>query len=503
MIGAVPLVPALPGYGTEAIATTHGIFAVASTTAAPIYRSDRALTRVQAIDFDADGDQDLVAIAGGLDDLDVLFRFEPTYTTTPPIEYQLVRYDTLAHPRLMLPGDFDGNHIPDLAYSERTTYGERLLVMYGTHDRPIAPVEMATFRDLIALLPGFLDPTDPSQTLEDLSVLDFDDGASRPLLTLMHGSPQRVLFPAFEPDLVATQAGLAPPFTGVAIGHFGGTGGVADLFSVSKTGSTLKAWLSKATNGAFPIVNGGAVVDVTCATGSESLLCTDSIHFLTWPIDATHDTLIAVDDQNRHAYTFDPAAPAQATSDDTLFALVPPGLAVHSLQRIDLDGDGAPELIAAFGSDPRQRRPSVDGIVVACRVDAAGAVVVGSCTDLGTAIDDSEGAAVCVDAAVGHVAGFQVATDTVAPPAALLLLCHRLLANTTDVFRVDAGGAAVTRLLRISSESVERIFLGDLTGDAVDNLIAVDVAPGTLVPTLTIYSQCTSRDTDEECTVQP
>ena len=110
----------------------------------------------------------------------------------------------------------------------------------------------------------------------------------------------------------------------------------------------------------------------------------------------------------------------------------------------------------------------------------------------------------CVDAAVGHVAGFQVATDTVAPPAALLLLCHRLLANTTDVFRGRRrrrrGHAPLADQAR---ESVERIFLGDLTGDAVDDLIAVDVAPGTLVPTLTIYSQCTSRDTDEECTVQP
>ena len=503
MIGSVLLAPALPGYGAEAIATTHGLFAVASTTAVPVYRSDRALTKVQTIDFDADGDEDIVAISGGLDDLDVLFRFEPTYTTTPPIEFQLVRYNTLAHPRLMLPGDFDGNHIPDLAYSERTTYGERLLVMYGTHDRPIAPVEMATFRDLIALLPGSPDPTDPSQTLEDLSVLDFDDTAQRPLLTLLFGSPQRVLFPAFQPNLMGAQAGALTPFTGVAIGHFGGTGGVADLFAISKIGSAVKAWLSKATDGAFPVVSGGAVIDATCTNGSESPVCSDSVHFLTWTIDATHDKLIAVDDQNRRAYTFDPAAPAQATSDDTLFALVPTGLVVHSLQRIDLDGDGAPELIASFGSDPKLRRPSVEGVVLACHVDAAGAVVAGTCVDLGAAIDDTEGAAVCVDAAVGHVASFQVATDTVAPSAGLLILCHRLLANNSDVFRVDHGGTRLTRLLRISSESVERIFLGDLTGDAVDDLIAVDVAPSTLVPTLTIYSQCTSRDTDEACTVQP
>lgn len=498
MIGSVPLVPALAGYGAEAIATTHGIFAIASTTAAPIYRSDRALTRVQALDFDADGDQDIVAISEGANDLDVLFRFEPTYTTTPPIEYQLVRYETLAHPRLMLPGDFDGNHVTDLVYSERTTYGERLLVMYGTHDRPIAPVEMATFRDLIALLPGFFDPTDPSQTLEDVSVLDFDDSAMRPLLTLMHGSPQRVLFPAFQPDLLAVQP---LPITGVAMGHFGGSGGVADLFSIAKAGSEVKAWLSTATDGAFPIVNGAAVVDTTCTTGSTSPFCSDGIHFLTWTIDAAHDRLIAVDDQNRHAYTFDPSAPAQATSDDTLFSLVPAGLVVHSLHRIDLDGDGAPELVASFGGDPKLRRPSLDGIVLACHVDAAGVLVAGSCVDLSAAIDDTEGAAKCIDAAVGHVSEFQIATDRDPPPVGLLVLCHRLLANTSEVFSI-AGGHA-TRLLRVNSDSVERILLGDVTGDAVDDLIAVDVAPGALVPTLTIYDQCTSRDTDEECSVTP
>lgn len=501
MIGSVPLAPALAGYGSEAIATTHGIFAVSATAAAAIYRSDRALTRVQALDFDGDGDQDLVAIADGADDLDVLFRFEPTYTSTPPPEYQLVRYDTVAQPHLMLPGDFDGNQIPDLAYSERTTYGERFLVMFGTQDRPTAPVEMATFRDLIALLPGAVDPSDPSQTLQDLSVLDYDDVASRPLLTLMHCSPQRVLFPSFQPNLGAAAAGLSPPFTGVAVGHFGGTGGVADLFSVAKTGPAVKAWLSKATDGAFPIVSGGPTVDVTCTSGAESLLCTDSIHFLTWAIDASHDTLIAVDDEHRHANTFDPAAPAQAVSDDTLFALVPAGLVVHSLQRIDLDGDGAPELVASFGADPRLRHPSVAGIVLACHVDAAGVLVAGSCVDLSLGIDDAEGVATCVDAAVGHVTSFQLATEAAAPPPGLLLLCHRILANSSDVFRVD--GAHLTRLLRISSESVERIFLGDLTGDAVDDLIALDVAPGALVPTLTIYGQCTSRDTDQACAVQP
>ena len=71
-------------------------------------------------------------------------------------------------------------------------------------------------------------------------MLDFDDSAMRPLLTLMHGSPQRAPFPAFQPDLLAVQP---LPITGVAMGHFGGSGGVADLFSIAKAGSEVKVWL--------------------------------------------------------------------------------------------------------------------------------------------------------------------------------------------------------------------------------------------------------------------
>src|SRR5206468_1863623 len=146
-----------------------------------------------------------------------------------------------------------------------------------------------------------------------------------------------------------------------------------------------------------------------------------------------------------------------------------------------LDGDGADELVVSFGADPKLRQASLSGTVRACQMDAAGVVVPGSCTDLGDAIDDPEGAAVCVDAAVGRITGYQVGIDAIAPDRALLMLCHRLLANDSDVFRVDHvdGAYHATRLMRINSESVERIFLGDLTGDAVDDLVAIDVAPGT------------------------
>ena len=79
-----------------------------------------------------------------------------------------------------------------------------------------------------------------------------------------------------------------------------------------------------------------------------------------------------------------------------------------------------------------------------------GVLVAGSCVDLSAAIDDTEGAAKCIDAAVGHVSEFQIATDRDPPPVGLLVLCHRLLANTSEVFRIDrrARHAPAPRQLR-------------------------------------------------------
>jgi len=177
------------------------------------------------------------------------------------------------------------------------------------------------------------------------------------------------------------------------------------------------------------------------------------------------------------------------------------------MQRLDLDGDGSAELVVAFGTDPALRAASTKGIVVACQVDAGGGVVVGSCQDLGDAVADGEGGAQCIDAAVAHVTPVQLALGTPAspPPPSLLMLCHRLLAGSSEVFRIshDAAGYHAQRVLRITSTSVERIFTGDLDGDAVDDLVALDVAPGALLPEITIYPQCTSQAIDSECVVAP
>ena len=82
------------------------------------------------------------------------------------------------------------------------------------------------------------------------------------------------------------------------------------------------------------------------------------------------------------------------------------------------------------------------------------------------------------------------------PATELLMVCHRPTPTITQVFRVAWDGSQFTSepVLEVPN-TIVRIFLGDVTGDAVDDLLALDVSAGTLVPELRVYPQCTSRDT--------
>ena len=504
-IGGVPLSPGIAGYAPEALATSYGIYALSGSSALRLYHADRLLDSVRALDIDGDGDLDVAASAAGFDDVDLLYRFHPP---TGFDGFQLVRYDTVAHPRLMFAGDFDGNQIADLAYIERLAYGDRLMVAYGTTDRPLAPIEMATFHDVVSMLPGFLDATDPSGTLGDLTVLDYDPASQRPTMTLLHGSPQRTLVPNFDPRPPPmgppAMTSAAPTFVGVAFGHFGGSGAIADLFSVINDAGAVTTYLSQAADGAFSVVNTAppaATGFAVCGASAVGQLCANRAHYLTWARQAGTDLLIAVEDAFGRASTFDPSAPTALTlTSDLVTGDVPEALSVHSLQRFDVDGDGSDELVAAFGHDLHERIASPVGEVLACRVDAAGVFHAGDCTDLSTAVADADGEAVCVDASAGIVRDYQMGAAGTPPAAQLVIVCHRPQVGKSDVFAIshDEHGFHADRLLRVPA-TVERIFLGDVNGDAAADLLALDVDPLSLVPTLRVYVQCTSRDVEPEC----
>jgi hypothetical protein len=512
-IGGVRLVPALPGYAVDALATSLGVYAIGGN-APRLYRADRALQDVRTIDLDGDGDLDVVATPAGLDDFDLLYRYQPQQGVAQ--SFQLDRYDTLAHASQVVVGDFDGNQIGDIAYTEKLAYGERLMVAYGTRDRPLAPIEMATFHSVLGMISGTLaDSSDPTGTnVLDLGVLDHDTGGTtgngRGLLTLLHGSPQRVMVPYFDPRPNAPLTGPSGRFISAVMGRFGGSGDIADLFGISALGPKLTAYLARATNGAFseaatsPDINGLAVCSRD-ALGS-SLLCAENAHYLTWPLAAGNDVVLAVDDAlPRHAVVFDPGAPAitftpEAVITGTVVDQPLGQLAVHTLAQADVDGDGTPELIASFGAQTQARQESLAGMVVVCKVDATGKVT--ACTDLETAVDTSgpDGPAVCVDAAAGIVTEYQRGGAGPVPTTELMMVCHRPQLRSTQVLRVAWDGSKYTSesVLDVPN-TVERIFLGDVTGDAVADLLALDVAPGTLVPELRVYPQCTSRDTDAGC----
>lgn len=507
-IGGVRLVPALPGYAVDALATSFGVYAIGPTVSR-LYRADRAIQDVLATDLDGDGDLDVVATPVGLDDLDLLYRYQPPPGITQ--SFQLDRFDTLAHASEVVVGDFDGNQIGDIAYTEKLAYGERLLVAYGTRDRPLPPIEMATFHSVLGMISGTLaDSSDPTGTnVLDLGVLDHDGvgDTSRGLLTLLHGSPQRVMVPFFDPRTNAPLTGPTGRFITAVMGRFKGSGDIADLFGVAQLGPKLTQYLAEATNGAF--VDGASSVEAdgltVCASQGtdEAKLCAETAHYLTWPLPSGKDVVLAVDNSlPRHAVMFDPGAPAIAftpegvvtgtVADQPLAQLV-----VHSLAKADVDGDGTPELIASFGSPLQTRAQSPAGMTVVCEVDATGQVT--ACTDLETAID-TEGAlgpAVCVDAAAGIVREYQRGGTGPVPATELLAVCHRPKVHITQVIRIGWDGSHYTSepVLEVPN-TIERMFLGDVTGDAVADLLALDVAATTPEPQLRIYPQCTSRDTD-------
>lgn len=298
-----------------------------------------------------------------------------------------------------------------------------------------------------------------------------------------------------------------PTFAGIAFGSFGGTGGtdgIHDLFSVITSDTQVTTYTSKARDGAFAVINDPPPTNrfAVCGKGSASGdVCADRAHYLAWPRAGGTDLLIAAEDDVARIGTFDPSAPsALAVTVDSDGTNVASGLKVHSLRSFDLDGDGRAELIAAYGADLRARTASPHGSVLACRVGDQGTFSSTDCPELAGAISDSDGEAVCVDAASGVVGEYQIGLAGSPPTEQLVIVCHRPALAKSDVFAIahDDTGLHARRLLRVPL-TIERIFLGDVNGDAVDDLLALDVDPQTLVPTLRVYLQCNSRDVGPEC----
>ncbi len=490
-IGRLELFPPINGIGRDALVMTSGVYGHIPVAAPPfvpqpilaeIYSSNgRTLAFVATADLDNDNDLDAVLATSDQDDLDVLFRL--------PGGLQLVRIDTASLVSSLTLGDFDGNGVRDIAYTETEGDHHDLMIAYGTSDRPLDPVQVSSFTGVGAVsVLQFPDSVDTVAVAEDLAIIQPGagiDGIS--LLSLLHGSPQRTMLSFFDPRTEVHRDGTV--LRGVVVGDFVDDPPALhrDLIAIGTpvpgSSSGMRAWLVAGT----PLGLDNTPNDGVAATGLSdcpgSGVCVRTAELLAWPISKSRDVVLAIDrEQPPHAAVIDPFASSAALSKTDVTTLVeglPSGVAVRSLHAADLDGDGAAELIASF--------QSVDaGEVRVCTVSATG--VPEQCDDL-TPIIAAVAADVtaCIDAAPGIL---RDGTATSTPGVDLIVLCRAGL--ETSLFRITREGDYVVRPLGAQLLGMRAIRVDDVTGDGLDDVVAVVGNGGS--QSLVVFSQCSSRE---------
>jgi hypothetical protein len=492
-VGTVVLSPAIAGADANAIVLSTGIYTVGTATQqlAELYRSDRTIRAVRHADLDRDGDVDIVASGTDTDDLDILDRIVDPTGAPGFLRYRL---DTEAPVLTFLIGDYDGNAIPDVAYIERRFSGERLLIAYGTSDQLLHGVTVGAFARVNSMITGSVpDATDPQGVVDDLVVLYELPNSTAAQLALLHGSPQRTMLAFFDPRPRGEAKDSA--FDGVAVGHFGGTGGGNDLMAIETVGASEPAnvWLSLGAMGGELQMGdeaSPATVIRTCnGVGRNDAFCAIGARYVAWPIAPDHDLVVGFDRKLR-SIAFDPrllepGVPATISQWERSGLGVPETDELRSIATMVLP-DGTPRLLLST-IDEEAIDPLATGTVSTCALDPTAGP---SCIDLGTMITAALGRpAVCVDVAIANVAP----AGRFAPPLQttpdLIVLCHHM--NQVDtLYRVSTDLAIVQRLIDVPPS--DALQIGDVTGDGLDDIITL--ARGSAVPLLRIFPQCSSRE---------
>ncbi len=520
VIGHLPLSPPVPGHAPDALMLSTGGYAI-SLGAGPIkevYRSDRKLDIVRAADLDLDGDMDSVGIVFGSADLDILMRtsgsaFLPLRISTGPVlDLEL--------------GDYDGNGIGDIAYAELQPSGRgRLLISYGTRDRPLAGSPIGTFSRIVGMCVFQTpDSTDQEDIVDDLVVFDLpEDQPDRhqPLLSVLHGSPQRTMVSYFDPRTTELEPDDA--FVGVAAGAFfptptgaGPPTDTTDVIAVASTGSTVQVWPLRGTapgNLEFTSLPTSSPNLVNCSrqpTGpatSSTQMCVDNARFLTWPA-AVHDVVLAIENptSGQRTRSFAILDPTSFTADGVTttlhappnaFATVEGSLSSRGVRAAETNGDHRLDLIAAFGVPNLYDPTGVKGTVLVCDVDTNG--VPTTCSSIVDLVPELAGLA-CVDAAPANVAPRGRGRFD-HPPGEdsqnLIVVCHAKAAVVESrLFRVyhDATGYHGS-LVFVRAGSIERVEVGDVNGDGLDDVLALELSATSLFPKLLAITQCSSKDT--------
>jgi hypothetical protein len=488
-IGRAPLTPAIAGVGSDVLVMTSGVYAHVPGFQGfvELYGSpSRSLAHVAHGDLDRDGDVDIVLAAEGKDDLDVLYRV--------PLGVQLLRVDTASEVTSLTIGDFDGNGIGDIAYTETGPGHQQMRIAYGTPDRPTEPIHVATFSGVSSVTPlSFPDSVDTLALADDLAVIHLGDTGDVPTMSLLHGSPQRTMLSFFDPRSDSPLDVRAQTILrGGVIGAFASSpSSHRDLLAIGspRQGATVGMR-------AFRVAGTARGLDPTPTAGVDarglaacdgSGVCVASARYLAWTVAPGRDVVIAVDGEHPpRAVLLDPWASSSALTATELPQLVegvPAGASARSLYAVDVDGDGTRELLVAFAP----RAGGSGGSVRLCEVSPAG--VPGACREIAEIVATFDPAIVaCTAAAPGRVAP----RHPHAPPSAatdLVVLCHG--AQTTALYRVSLGSGTPSTSLLAPAAGVHALAVADVTGDGIDDVVAVQRAGGS--QSVIVFPQCSSR----------
>lgn len=524
VIGSVPL--GLSGYTSDALVTTFGIYAFNGTAPEQLYTSDRPMERAEIGDLDDDGSLDVLLTSSLLPNFDVARRVPGTPA------FLLVRTPTVGAVEQTVVADFDGDLRDDLAYVENLGTAERLSIAYGTANG-LAPGIQADAFTKVEFMSAMqvIDSGDPIGIVDDLIVIDLnmDSGTIHAEITVLHGSSQRTMLSFYGPPVpiagTAFRAVVSGDFVDGDIAVTGGgsvtTTGHDDLLAfqtgiqvgpgADQTAIWLVPGLANAKLGQALNSTGDAPdqtvlpltsqVD-TCAGGLRDF-CLDFAVFTVWNAtisdDPTvdHQIVFAVDYRGPttapHLLRLDPAlvTPTAALPPGSIIeGAFAAGGKIYDLEVVDVDHDGAPELVASFGaSTPR----GSDGHVAICPMTPAGELA-GSCVDVAADVLNDPSLE-CVDGVRGTVRSWCDPN-----PSRLVVVCRRHGQTDRDVMSfvvpLDGAAGAYTGSLDDALISVPRridvLQVSDVTGDQLDDLVTLDGTQG--IASLQIYPQRSTRD---------
>jgi hypothetical protein len=513
VIGAVPLVPPVTGLSAEGLVTTFGIHAFATATDADtrLYTSDRPMLHAEIGDIDADGGLDVV-LTTSLPNLDIARRVPTTGA------FLLVRTPTVGAVEQAVIADFDGDQRDDLAYVENLGTAQRLSIAYGSQAGLGPGVAADAFSRVEFMAPMQVpDSTDPMLLVDDLIVIDLIGSGQtlHPEITVLHGSPSRTMLSFYGPPVpmpgTAFRAAIAGDFVDGPVGEPAiDSTPYADLvaFQVGlrdgpdDTTPETALWLipglpnARLGEAVYPDALGHPPMTDTidsCIGGLKDF-CLDFSVFNIWHATDEHDILLAIDRNPAgpaRLLRIDPAVIASGTFDpaQSIFENVfPSGGNIYDLEVIDVEHDGTPELVASF-STATPLEP--DGHVAICPMRPDGRVA-GACVDVATDVL-MDPTLECVDGVHGEVLPWCEAAGE-----QLVVLCRKRTGRDVTSYVIPIGGAdgiytgSVASAVVTVPRKLEIIQLADVTGDHVDDLVALDGTGG--ISSLQVYPQLTTRE---------